>query len=544
MVRLVQVKNRRVHVDILISGAGPVGLTCALLLRNLGVSVAVLEGREGTIRAPQAHVVSSRSLEILTEAGIPETVLREQASPFSEIPAVRWVDSLTGLQHGCFEFINAERAERIIAATPTPIANISQSRLEPLLLAEARKAGAEVFFGHRWQGTEEQPDGSLISVAATQEGEVDFISSFLLACDGASSDIRHHLGIEMIGPELVQSFVGIHFKADLTPLLAHRPGLLFEFVGGSASGFFICHRAASDWVFMHPYDSSSRSRQWFTEERVRGLLREAIGADVPLEISSVAPWRMSSQVADRYREKSIFLLGDAAHRFPPTGGIGMNTGIGDAHNLCWKLGMVLRGKANAALLDTYEDERKPVAVTNARQSLKNYHKMAAIEEALTQGGDVQKEIDAQPEHFDMLGLDLGYRYRSAAIRGDDTPDAIVKNVVTDVPRSLIPGYRLPHAWLPREDGRSSTLGLVRSNEFVLLTGAEGDVWKDVPVPWCAEASQELFERLGDLSPRAAILVRPDGHIAWVAHEVPEDPAAVIRNVIQEICHPPSANRTP
>ena len=528
--------TERTNVDVLISGAGPVGLTSALLLRQLGVSVTVVEAREGTHRAPQAHVVSSRTLEILTGAGVSEAALREQASPFSEIPAVRWVDSVAGTQHGCFELLTAERTERILAATPTPIANISQNRLEPLLLQEAKAAGAEVFFDHEWQSAENRADGSVLSEVNTPAGTVRFASRFVLACDGASSDIRHNLGIEMVGPELVQSFVGIHFRADLTPVLVDRPALLFEFIGGAASGFFICHRAASDWVFMHPYDPAVKDRDWFTERRVRELLREAIGADVALEIASVAPWRMSSQVAGSYRKGPVFLLGDAAHRFPPTGGIGMNTGVGDAHNLCWKLGFVLQGRADACLLDTYEDERRPVAVVNADQSLTNYRKMAGIEQALHAGRDVQREIDAQPEHFDMLGLDLGYRYRSAAVLDGGAPDADLANVVTDVPRSLAPGYRLPHLWLSGADGPRSTLSLVRPDDFLLLTGSAGEVWADAPVRQTGLA-RDLLATLGGISPRGAVLVRPDGHIAWCANEAPENPSAVLGAVMNRICGP-------
>lgn len=529
-------------VDVLISGAGPVGLSSALLLRQLGVSVAVVEAREGTRRAPQAHVVSSRTLEILTGVGVPEARLRELATPFGEIPAIRWVDSLTGTQHGCFELVNAERAEKILSATPTPIANISQDRLEPLLLEEARAAGACVDFGHRWLRSSSESDEGLLSHVATDAGELRIRSRFLFACDGASSDIRHACDIEMIGPELVQSFVGIHFRANLKSLLAERPALLFEFLGGRASGFFICHRVDSDWVFMHPYDAAEKNREWFTEGRARDLVLEAIGTEVPVEIASVAPWRMSSQVAAQYRQGPIFLLGDAAHRFPPTGGIGMNTGVGDAHNLCWKIGMVMRGRADARLLDTYETERRPVAVSNADQSLTNYHKMHLIEEALLGAGDVQAEIDAQPEHFDMLGLDLGYRYRSAAILDDGAADIAVENPVSDIPRGLVPGYRLPHVWLTGDAGPVSTLGLVRADEFVLLTGTRGEVWAAADVAQSTAASRELLAEVGRLGPEGAILVRPDGHIAWRCEQAPADPASAVAAVIDHVSHARTQSR--
>jgi 2,4-dichlorophenol 6-monooxygenase len=531
-------RRERVEVDVLISGAGPVGLACALLLRNLGITVAVIEARAGTHRAPQAHVVSSRTLEILTGAGVPEERLRALSTPITEIPAIRWVDSLNGTQHGCFELLGAGQAEKILAATPTPIANISQDRLEPLLLAEARDAGARVDFGHRWLRSERLADQRLVSHVGVDGGEeVRIRSRFLFACDGASSDIRHACGIEMVGPELVQSFVGIHFHADLRELLAERPALLFEFLGGAAAGFFICHRVDSDWVFMHPYNPETKDRDWFTNARAHQLVLDAIGADVPVEIASVAPWRMSSQVAASYRQGPIFLLGDAAHRFPPTGGIGMNTGIGDAHNLGWKVAMAMGGHADDRLLDTYELERRPVAVANADQSLSNYRKMDLIEEALAGGGDVQAAIDAQPEHFDMLGLDLGYRYRSPAILDDDAADLPVENVVRDVPLGLVPGYRLPHVWLADGGGMVSTLGLVRPDEFVLLTGTRSDLWADAGVAKTDRAAGALLGDIGGLGPEAAVLVRPDGHIAWVCAQAPSDPAAAVAAAIDRLSHP-------
>ena len=516
-------------VDVLISGAGPVGLSCALLLRNLGVTVAVVEAREATHEAPQAHVVSSRTLEILTGAGIPEERLRALSTPIAEIPAIRWVDSLSGTQHGCFELLGTGQAEKILAATPTPIANISQDRLEPLLLAEAREAGARVDFAHRWLRSEVGADQQQISHVGVGGDEIQIRSRFLLACDGASSDIRHACSIDMVGPELVQSFVGIHFHADLRDLLAERPALLFEFLGGTVAGFFICHRVESDWVFMHPYDSGTKDRDWFTDARARQLVLDAIGADVPVEIASVAPWRMSSQVAASYRQGSMFLLGDAAHRFPPTGGIGMNTGV-----LC--------GHADDRLLDTYEVERRPVAMANADQSLTNYRKMDLIEKALSGGGDVQAEIDAQPEHFDMLGLDLGYRYRSPAILDEGAADLPVENVVRDVPCGLVPGYRLPHVWLADAQGMVSSLGLVQPDQFVLLTGTRGDLWADADVAQTDRAAGALLADIGGLGPDAAVLVRPDGHIAWLCEQVPADPAATLAAVIGQLSHSSAVQR--
>ena len=199
--------------------------------------------------------------------------------------------------------------------------------------------------------------------------------------------------------------------------------------------------------------------------------------------------------------------------------------------------MAMAGHADDRLLDTYEIERRPVAVANADQSLSNYRKMDLIEEALAGGGDVQAAIDAQPEHFDMLGLDLGYRYRSPAILDDDAADLPVENVVRDVPRGLVAGYRLPHVWLADGGGMLSTLGLVRPDEFVLLTGTRSDLWADAGVAKTDRAAGALLGAIGGLGPEAAVLVRPDGHIAWVCAQAPSDPAAAVAAAIDRLSHP-------
>ena len=218
----------------------------------------------------------------------------------------------------------------------------------------------------------------------------------------------------------------------------------------------------------------------------------------------------------------------------------MNTGVGDAHNLCWKVAMAMAGHADDGLLDTYEIERRPVAVANAEQSLSNYRKMDLIEEALVGGGDVQAEIDAQPEHFDMLGLDLGYRYRSPAILDEGAADLPVDNIVRDVPCGLVPGYRLPHVWLSDAQGMVSTLGLVRPDQFVLLTGTRGDLWADADVVQTDRAAGALLADIGGLGPEAAVLVRPDGHIGWLCERAPADPVSTLAAVIDRLSNPSAA----
>src|SRR5262249_37959867 len=183
-------------------------------------------------------------------------------------------------------------------------------------------------------------------------------SRWLIAADGAASPVRKLLGIEQIGPDRLQSFVMIHFEANLRPLVGHRPGVLYWTTEPGATGTFVAHDIDSTWVYMHPWDPDRESVQDYSEAVCAGIVRRAMGTDAyPFTLRTVRTWSMTAQVAERYRERRIFLVGDAAHRFPPTGGLGLNTGVQDAHNLVWKIAAVEAGWAPDALLDTYTAER-------------------------------------------------------------------------------------------------------------------------------------------------------------------------------------------
>ena len=503
------------EVDVLIVGAGPVGLAAAIALARMGVSAVTIEASNRLHECPQAHVVSCRSMEIFRALGVPSGELDAVTVPVETSSSVHWVESLVGQRYGSFLLASPDFILKVLGATPTPICNIPQHRLEPVLLDAARAAGADVRFGHRWVEMDESEE-TQTSTIDTDAGPVAIRSQFVLACDGAGSSVRDHIGAELEGPDLVQTWVGIHLAADLSDVVGADPGLLFEVVADHGTGFFINHGMEADWVLMWQYDPAEASHRDFDESRCRGIIDQCIGTPTPYEIVSIRPWRMASQVATEYRERSTFLVGDAAHRFPPTGGIGMNTGIADAHNLAWKIAHVLDGRASRDLLRTYEVERRPVALRNAAQSLKNYERMAEIEATITAGGDTQSAIDAQPEHFHTLGLDLGFAYESAAVVHDGTNPPDVANAVTDVHATTRPGHRLPHATVSINGDLASTLDLVDLNELVLLT-ANPEIWSGRAVSVRSiDAVDGTWDQISEIESSGALLVRPDGHIAWRA----------------------------
>ena len=377
-----------VDVDVLIVGAGPVGLTAALLLERLGCSVAIVERRDGPQRAPAAHVVNARTFEIWRQIGVDVDHIRSHAQDPADAGAVHWVTKLGGEVIGSLPY--ERQGDDVLAVTPTPLRNLSQHRLEPLLVDALATAGVHVRYEHRWESATTDDTG-VISTITGPDGPLGVSSRWLLACDGASSPVRRMLGIEPEGPHRIQSFVMIHFAANLRDLVGDQPGVLFWICDPASGGTFVAHDIDREWVYMHAYDPDVEDAASYTPARCEQLVRAALAdPGVDLDIVTIATWTMTAQVAARYRDGRVFLVGDAAHRFPPTGGLGLNTGVQDAHNLAWKLAAVERGDAGPDLLDSYERERRPVAQRNAEVSLANALKLIEVPIAL--GADPDPEV--------------------------------------------------------------------------------------------------------------------------------------------------------
>ncbi len=542
------------EIEVVVVGGGPTGLAAAIALGRLGVSTLLVERRAGTSTHPRGHVENGRTMELFRLWGI-ENEVRGQGLPYTFLGGVAFMTRMAGIELGRITF--AADSEWLMGPDgkgPASLSSTPQDRLEPLMLARAQACDAVTTrFG--WEVSDlTQNDDSVTVTVPDDEGHDETITAKYAFCaDGPRSTTRERLGVGVEGPGAVGSQLGIYFHADLSALVASNRNALYWLYNPDVQGVIIPLDGDRRWHLLFAYDADTESIEDYPPERCEQIVRGLIGRDdIDIDVRSVMPWRMRAAVAQRFRVGRVFLGGDAAHTMPPTGGMGMNTGIGDAHNLAWKLHAVLRGHADPALLDSYETERMPVGRRNTENSLDNARTMvesglagilvndpeglAAIETA--EGAPIRDRIAAavpgQIDHFSFDGLSFGYVYESAAIVPDGTP-ATPSDVGTYVP-SARPGSRAPHKWLTRGNKQVSTIDL-SDGRMVLLT-ADRD-WIDAAhqvahrrgVPLDAFLVGGKDADLEDVSgtwataygvgPNGAVLIRPDGHVAW-RHGHPSD----------------------
>lgn len=530
------------NTQVLIIGAGPVGMLAALSLAQAGIRCVIVEKRLDRLDAPKAHAVNPRTLEICERLGISADDIHAAGAPVERGGQVHFVDVLNG---ACFGSLPYERQdEGVLAFTPWPLVNIPQPRFEAFIAARlAQTRNVSLLRGVQAASLQQQANGVIAELhsqgmAFPWQLQADYV----IAADGANSNTREQLGISMSGPEALQHYLMIHFEADLTDITREHPGLLYFCLSPTSGGVFIGYEHNQTWVFMQSYDPNTEQPANFDERRCRQLIEAAAGSPIkPLKIKQVSPWTMSAQVADVYHSGRIFLAGDAAHRFPPTGGLGLNTGVADAQNLTWKLAKVLKQQASPDLLDTYEQERRAVAMVNCDQSLTNsakiMHLFAAVYgddphatqahytkvcENPQQHASVSAAVELQRPHFDSLNLQLGYRYGH-----QPDPDTID---ISDYKPSFEVGDYLPR--IPLQDG-PWLLGQLPNQEFTLLSGPDAAGWRNPLVDVLAEDTDfkplHGFHKCANIGTNGALLVRPDGHICARWTELPEDPEAAIRH---------------
>ncbi|MEU6309690.1 FAD-dependent monooxygenase [Streptomyces sp. NPDC047014] len=497
------------QVRVLVVGGSLSGLSAALFLAARGVECLVVEQRPGTSAHPRARLVTARSMELFRSVGIEEQV-REAGDP-GPIGFVV-VDTLADEHY----VPTGNHDDETLGISPTGMRLCDQQRLEPLLLSRARELGAEIRFGTRFEGLEQDADGVTATLGSV-DGEERWTvrCDYLLAADGIRSPVREALGIGRHGPGPLGRSVSAIFDADLDPVIRGRRAMAVIVRRAGAFLFARGNSEARKWQLGFPLSDGIDASPEGLRERTRELARVAADdPDLEITVHSAMAWESAALVADRFRDGRVFLVGDSAHAMPPAGGFGGNTGVQDAHNLAWKLAAVLDGSAGGALLDTYDAERRPVADFTVRETMARIGQSSAETRATVQ---------------------LGYRYPSLA---EEVPDGDAGGAAKGEPPvaenpfepSGRPGTRAPHVVLEHEGRRISTLDLFGEG-FVLLADAGATTWRtEVPgvalrrisgpgerVPGGDPAYVDvdgIFRTAYGVGPDGAALIRPDGFIGW------------------------------
>lgn len=539
------------RTSVLVVGGSLTGLSSAVFLAWHGVPTVLVERHPDLLMHPRLRGITPRTVEMFRQVGLEQAI--KEASFAGADFAWRPVraETLADERYDTVEENDDDAAEDAGPVSPCGFGPIDQDKLEVLLRSRAVELGADLRFATELTSFEQDDEGVTVVVRDRRTGETTTVrADYLVACDGWSSPIRERLGIELDGPGPLFHTITAIVDADLRPATRGRQVTVAYLQRPQPFTILLAHdEEGTRWVFGTGYSPEHEALEDYTDARVAELVRAAGGLpeldvtlrpQIPGTQHKVLGFSVGAQVARQYRSGRVFLVGDAAHLVPPTGGFGGNAGIQDAHNLAWKLAAVVRGEAGPGLLDTYHDERRPIGLMTMAQALARF-------------GD-RMGPGAETQLLDHAAVSTGYRYQSAAIvdsaRSDTTP----------VPPAMLrgePGTRAPHVSIGGAGGTGLTTKGARSTidlygkNAVLLAGPAGSAWvsaaqvvaKDLGIPldtyrFGAEiAAQDGHKRHG-IDADGALLVRPDGFVAWRSTGAAIDPAGEVERALRTAwCRP-------
>ncbi|WP_394827443.1 FAD-dependent monooxygenase [Pendulispora albinea] len=551
-----------IRVPVLIVGGGVVGLSSSLFLTHHHVPHLLVERHPTTCIHPRARGVSGRTMELFRGLGL-EDAIRRAGAELAKSNGFLMGKTLLGVLSGEGTAFRMPAPGATGGASPSPFglafapsdasptsaARCPQDRLEPVLLEAARARGGDLRFHMELVSFEQDASGVTAALLDRGTGETHTVrADYMIAADGAKSPIRNRLGVAMEGRGEISHQLNIYFQADLSELVKGREFSICTVDHPEVRGIFTSINNTDLWVFHAIYHPGLGEKpEDYPLERCVDLIRTALGIpDIAITIRSVLPWAATVSVAERFQHGRVFLAGDAAHLMPPWGGMGASTGIQDAHNLAWKLAAVLDGRAAPSLLSTYDVERRPVARLAAERSGNMGDRTGIV--------SPEKWAGSFKENF----APVGFRYHSAAVlaEADEKDERSEEDGTRAQPGEVAcqeldgrPGTRAPHVWLEREGKRTSTLDLFGSS-FVLLTGPDGASFCDAARAFGARSRVPLAAyTLGEggdfrcepswtdaagIEAGGAVLVRPDGFVAFRARGGVETPAHVLGDVLERI----------
>ncbi|CDR06326.1 FAD-dependent monooxygenase [Streptomyces iranensis] len=536
-----------VEVPVLIVGGGMSGLAAALFLRQHGVDCLLAERNTTTSQLLRSTHVSPRTMELFRTVGIQQVVwdvaekvvpgmywsrqdLPPRQLPRAILRAGSLADVVAGdivvMEEGINQFTNIGPCEPVWCG---------QDKVEPIMLREAAERGARVGFNTEMLQYTHDPDGVTAVLRDRGTGEkITVRARYLIAADGAGGSIRTTEGIGRSGRGTVGHVLNVLFKADLDAILGGRRFLILYLTNHQASGMLF-KLDNERWIFGLFCGPDDIVEGKISHDECAELIRTATGEpDLAIDIHTTMGWWMAHEVADSYRSGRVFLVGDACHVLPPTGGFGANAGVQDANNLAWKLAGVLNGWAGEELLETYEAERLRVGRETADQAWLRHMRWSGPQDGAT---DPQR---------DQTVVTTAYRYTSRAVVGEPFPEAFGHDLTIDGR----PGMRVPHVWLTLGERRVSSVDLA-GDAFALIAGADGAPWAEAAREAAADSGIPLrahvLDRAGDPADPAgefaaaagigrsgALLVRPDSFVAWRAVGPSADTGPMVRGVLSAV----------
>lgn len=574
-----------VTTDVLIVGSGPAGSSAALALSTLGIDNIMITKFRWTANTPRAHITNQRSMEIFRDLGIADQVLAD-ATDHSLVGDTVFCTSIAGEEIGRIRTwgTGAVREADYQLASPCLTVDIPQTYLEPILLRNATVRGTQTRFSTEYLSHRQDDDGVDVAVRDRLTGrEYTIRARYLIGADGARSKIAADIGLPFEGRMDIAGSMNITFKADIAQYVGHRPSVLYWVVqpganvGGIGAGLVRMVRPWNEWLIVWGYDIDQPAPQ-LDDAAAVAIVRDLLGMpDIDVEITGSSLWGNNEMYATQLQQGRVFCAGDAIHRHPPSNGLGSNTSVQDAYNLAWKLAAVLRGQADASLLETYTTERAPVAeriVKRANKSSREFRHFfdalgvtdakdatemaAAIEErkANTPAGAAKRAalveaMELKNYEFNAHGVELGQFYASAAVVSDGPAPVDDRDPDLYYAPSTVPGAHLPHVWVGNHRDKFALMDLAPYHRFTLLTGVAGEAWESAAADVAAARGVAIetvvigpgreitdlyydWAKLREIDESGALLIRPDKHIAWRSQTLPDDPVGALKRALSTV----------